>query len=450
MENIEEFKKEYSDLLLSHSFQDQLISRGRKDIEIEYTLNKMENFPFDVNHVREQNLDASIISHLAYNLNLQLSHTCQRVAKYNEISGLFLVADDFQSNYDHFTDFQKCSSKIKELIHNFDQISFFELYQTSPNNRPLEKQFSEELIINKKTLLNLEKELAYMNGPQLLKCLGLLLDLTEEELKKTKEGLTYQDSNFMALVYNLNYVFYADNYWKKEKDKFRNHVKRNELMDDVTVEGLTTYYRQLLSDFKTNDVGRIWQKHSEEESELAYELYNLPINIEQWEYYFEYIFKIEEIKRWVSELKNPTTLKVTSNSAIEGGDVSEDALNLKIVSLFEDNTLKADEPSRLYFLLLAMWARQLLDNKEIPAFVRKVGKAYPALFTEERTQETIITSLQNMNRKSNKYFDVFVRNQATMVEYIDTMYPTRANGERRKEGEFAVSLANKLFLALKL
>ena len=36
-----------------------------------------------------------------------------------------------------------------------------------------------------------------------------------------------------------------------------------------------------------------------------------------------------------------------------------------------------------------------------------------------------------------------------MVAYIDLMYPKKKNGQRRKDCERVVNLANKLFLALK-
>ena len=78
-----------------------------------------------------------------------------------------------------------------------------------------------------------------------------------------------------------------------------------------------------------------------------------------------------------------------------------------------------------------------------------IGDSYPALYSEERTQEKVIMSLQNMNGKANQYFDEYVTDQLSMVEYIELMYPKKKNGSRRKDCERAVNLANKFFLALK-
>ena len=38
---------------------------------------------------------------------------------------------------------------------------------------------------------------------------------------------------------------------------------------------------------------------------MAYELIRMSIDSDQWEYFFSKIFEIEELKRWVNELKTP-------------------------------------------------------------------------------------------------------------------------------------------------
>ena len=96
-----------------------------------------------------------------------------------------------------------------------------------------------------------------------------------------------------------------------------------------------------------------------------------------------------------------------------------------------------------------MWARRLLQSKELPAFVRMVADAYPALLEDGRTQEKVVTDLQNMNKKATHFFDKVVKDQASLVDFVDEMYPKRKNGERSKYGEEAVTLANQLFLAMK-
>ncbi|MBR0432122.1 MAG: hypothetical protein IJK15_00290 [Bacteroidaceae bacterium] len=133
----------------------------------------------------------------------------------------------------------------------------------------------------------------------------------------------------------------------------------------------------------------------------------------------------------------------------EGEGNEQPPLTTKIAACFATGLLSVNEPSRLYFLLLALWARRLLTSKEIPAFVRLVKEAYPNLVDEERTEEKVIYAVQNMNKKADKYFDTFIKDQSSMIAYIDLMYPKKNDGTRRKDCEEAVTLASNLYLALK-
>ena len=119
---------------------------------------------------------------------------------------------------------------------------------------------------------------------------------------------------------------------------------------------------------------------------------------------------LEEVSQSIPEkVENVASKNNTAKPKLDIPETEDDVLQVNIpqtiVSFFTDGTLSVDEPSLLYFLLLAMWARRLLESKEIPSFVRMVGDAYPALFNEERTQEKVKMSLQNMNGKANRYFD---------------------------------------------
>ncbi len=124
-------------------------------------------------------------------------------------------------------------------------------------------------------------------------------------------------------------------------------------------------------------------------------------------------------------------------------------LHEKITLCFTSGLLNVNEPSRLYFLFLALWARRMLSSREIPDFVRLVVEAYPAIVDEGRTEQQIIYSVQNMNRKAPHFFDTYISDQSSMIAYIDLMYPPKKDGTRRKEGEAAAKLATDLFLLLK-
>lgn len=447
MENIEDFKRENKDFLLHHSFQEQKELRGQYNVEIEYTIKLMKNYLHDVQHVREQNMDVAIISHLTYNLNHQLLQCYYRSDEFYGATYLYLTGDDDEKNYKYLEEFQKYGNDIKELIENFDQISLFEIYQSRMSI--VFKHPILELGIEGKnaSLLKLERELAYMNGVQLVKCLVYLIGFMEKRLVSIKNGCMFEPDEELEYVYDLNYVYYADNYW--DKKHFRHRVETNELLGEVTIDGLTSYYREIVRDFKTNKIGETWDANYDNRGQIAYELLRLSINSDQWEYFFKNIFAIEELRRWINELKNPKFQQSGGTNSIPSEKDGANDASSKIVMLFSDGTLNVDEPSQLYFLMLAMWARRLLQSKEITSFVRMVGDAYPTLFNTKRTTKRAIMSLQNMNTKTNKYFDVLVKDQATMIEYIDLMYPKTKKGKRRKECERAVNLATQLFLKLK-
>ncbi len=135
--------------------------------------------------------------------------------------------------------------------------------------------------------------------------------------------------------------------------------------------------------------------------------------------------------------------------ALQGDEAVTSSTEQKLEACFADGLLSVDDTSRLYFLLLAMWARRQLQSKEIPAFVRMVGKVHPALFEGGRTQDKVITDLQNMNKKARGFFDERVKDQASLIAFVDDMYAKKKNGERSKHGQEAVRLAEELFLAMK-
>ena len=142
-------------------------------------------------------------------------------------------------------------------------------------------------------------------------------------------------------------------------------------------------------------------------------------------------------------------VEAESVEALQGVEAETNSMEQKLEACFADGLLSVDDTSRLYFLLLAMCARHQLTSKEIPAFVRMVGKVHPALFEAGRTQDKVITDLQNMNKKAKGFFDVRVKDHSSLIEFVDDMYAKKKNGKRSKYGEEAVALAEKLFLAMK-
>ena len=304
MVNIEEFKQVHKDELLQHTLHDLVVLSGKFDYEAQYTIMQMNNYLYDVKHVIDQKMDVSIISHLTYNLNIQLLHCYNRTKDYYDASRYYLLGDHGIDMVGLIKDFQEKEDQIKNRINSFNKISLFEIYCAHPADFLAAEHYRRGIEDKNKPLLNLERELAFMNGAQLLKCLVYLMELTEKKILDIRNGITYETNETLELVYDLNYVFYAEHYWINESAQYRTYVSEGELMDEVTPLGLLDCYKQTLSDFKTNDTGKVWAENSASKSELTYELKRFNLTIEKWQYFFKTIFKLEELKRWKNELKS--------------------------------------------------------------------------------------------------------------------------------------------------
>ena len=182
MVNIEEFKLAHKDELLQHSLRDIVVLSGKFDYEAQYTIMQMNNYLYDVKHVIDQKMDVSIISHLTYNLNIQLLHCYNRTKDYYDASRYYLLGDHGIDMVGLIKDFQEKEDQIKNRINSFNKISLFEIYCAHPADFLAAEHYRRGIEDKNKPLLNLERELAFMNGAQLLKCLVYLMELTEKKI----------------------------------------------------------------------------------------------------------------------------------------------------------------------------------------------------------------------------------------------------------------------------
>ena len=247
MVNIEEFKLAHKDQLLTHTILELTILSGKFDYESNYTIMQMGNYLYEIKHIIDQNLDVSMVSHLTYNLNLQLLHCYNRTKDYYDASRYYLLGDHGIDIHKRISEYQKKSKEIEELVENLNEISLFEIHCAHPADFLAAEHYRRGIEDKNKPLLNLERQLSFMNGVQLLKCLIYLLDLTEGKLLDIRNGITFEPKETLEFVYDLNCVYYADNYWEDDLKNFR-IVISNELMDEVTPQGLHGCYQHLLYD----------------------------------------------------------------------------------------------------------------------------------------------------------------------------------------------------------
>ena len=118
-----------------------------------------------------------------------------------------------------------------------------------------------------------------------------------------------------------------------------------------------------------------------------------------------------------------------------------------VAACFEEGLLDRQKPFQLCFLLLAMRARRQWMGVEIPPFVTMVKEKYPQL--EQfygKTEKQIVWCIKKLLAKATHHFYERVHDQVSMQTFIDELYRLKKDGTRRRNGQKAQLLAEKLFL----
>ncbi len=418
--------------------------------EMEYICSSLNHYYDDITHAVDLELSHSVASHLTYNLVLTLAKGLTSLTIYEYMCGAYYLDEDYDSVYEIWKSVKNSAEKILPLVDKLINENYFdedieeEMFLSDILSPHCEK------LKNKERLLNLHRRVALKTGQSLIYTLICYLRHMEQWLSDLKNGIYKGIEEDYDRVYQANYNLYKQEYWPNDGRNFRSHIENHiPHFEQLSADYLARRLWGEQQDFEHTETGVLWRDYFEDKKDLYFEAKRIKLDEEQWKYFFKSICRFEEYERWIDELRSPQVNEDLQVIPAESDVNPQTDITQKIVAFFTDGTLKEEEPSLLYFLLLAMWARRLLTNKEITAFVRMIGDVYPALYSDERTQEKVIMSLQNMNGKANQYFDEYVTDQLSMVGYIDLMYPKKKNGGRRKDCERAVNLANKLFLALK-
>lgn len=420
------------------------------DEEMEYICACLSHYYEDVKHAIDYGLSHSVVSHFTYNLVLVLAKGLTSLTIYEYMHGAYLLEEDFDNVYKSWKSVHDSAEEIIPLLVNLEKENYFDediemedfMMDILPPYCDKAKGFEK--------LLNLHRRIALSTGGSLITTLSCYIRNMEQWLADLKSGLYKAIEEDYDRVYWANYNLYKKEYWPIDGHDFRLNVQNDNFFSaEITPDFLARCLWEEKRNFEQTPTGQLRRDFINNKKELYFEVKRISLTEEQWRYFFKSICRFEEYQKWIEELKNPLFRQEGESSNTPTGMDSVSDVSKIIITLFSEDILNVEEPSQLYFLLLAMWARRLLQNKEIPAFVRMVGAVYPSLFNRERTQERVVMSLQNMNNKANKYFDVFVKDQATMIGYIEMMYPKTKNGSRRKECERAVNLATQLFLKLK-
>lgn len=141
--------------------------------------------------------------------------------------------------------------------------------------------------------------------------------------------------------------------------------------------------------------------------------------------------------------------KDTSDVTIISADEDITPKMNPIEACFEEILLSREDCWQLYFLMLAMYARKIYTDKHVKNFIPFLKEQYPKIleFYDKKDENKLNTSLYNMNRRTAHSFYDDVKDEASMLKYIDEMF----KGENKKtigSRDKAKDIALKLFLRL--
>lgn len=302
---IQELEQKYEGKELKYNLETRDRICLKYDAMASYILEVLEHYEFDVKSILDFGLSKSMISHLTYNLVLQLIYYLDHIQEYQYVLVYYLLDERYKTNSKYLDDFENDINTVGTLLENLESDSFFNS-ESYKSDYAFDKEYLKgRLGKQKKPKFRLEKSISYLNGEQLLGCAQNLLTFVRDEFYTIKNGTTYYKMDFFAQVYDLNYLHYAKKIWPTKREQFRSHIANDLLRGDVTADRLDKEYRDISKDFRTNKMGEIWEKCSPDKGKIGYEMKLNATNNVQWDYFFSNIFKMEEIDRWIEELKNP-------------------------------------------------------------------------------------------------------------------------------------------------
>lgn len=282
------------------------------DHDVAYLFERLEKFQEDVKFVLGHNLDVNIISRMTLNLTHIMQHLCESVSDYFYVTELYLMDECYEKNYDLWARFIDYRKDIQKLAGNLKENNIFEVEPPNEADVIIRMSYDDDTynIGDKVTqtgmLLHRMDEVEKMNGAELFICLDTLMDVFETNLEELKIASHKRHDETMIGIYNRNYLLYAKNYWPTQSERFRAHTTRQRLKNRVDINGLERLRQEAIYEFEYNTpTGRIWRDYSEDIVQLGVQMKEQKLDEEQWKYFFQRIFELDEYDRWIEELRNP-------------------------------------------------------------------------------------------------------------------------------------------------
>lgn len=404
---IAELEAKYEGSELKNDLMQRRLIIGSYQLHMEYLMMQMGRYEDEVKNTVEFNLSASIISRITLNLLIVMVRTYNRIPAYRDSLERYLLDEEYDENYKIWNEFDDKSKKIEDRISELQKNNIFAIDEIDKDSALQNHHIIQGFDGQVPPLVNFEQRLAYMNGGELLSCLQYMIDILRKEISDLKIIALLRDDDMMEEVYDLNYLLYAKRYWPEIQSTFRSHVSHQLLRNKVTISGLERLRYDVMHDFELHqETGRIWYYNSEDKKRLAIELKRKGLKEDQWEEYFEYVFKIEEYDRWMYELEENNKPRKTIRDFVPRQDIADIVLD-KIKSHIQ----KAKKPKEIVKPFRAAYDAGVLERPTWDAFIADFGK-------DTIKSETSFNNYTNPEQKpySGPAYDVIVGDFKKLLE----------------------------------
>ena len=300
---IAELETKYIGYELRYDFEERSRVIADFDRDMEYMFSQFERYEEDVKFVLDKKLDKNIILRSTINLALVLQHLCKSLDEYDYAIGAYLLDERYEKNHDLFSRFIDASNILLNRLDDLLKTDYFEV--EPPNEREVfgkffydERNPEEHYVI---TASHFHKEVAEkLNGAEMIVCVKHLLKMFDDGLFYVKNSQINGSVDEMNKVYEINYLYYAKNYWPERERNFRPHIEH---YYKIGIDELEKLRHEKMNDFLLTNTGKIWDKFSEDKYNMARQMKEQKFNEEQWKYFFENIFVIDDYTRWIEELR---------------------------------------------------------------------------------------------------------------------------------------------------
>ena len=314
---VAELEAKYKGAQLSYDLNERRRVIAEFDRDVEYMFSRFEKYKEDVKFVLDHKLEIAIIRRSTLNLILIIQELCKLVLSYRHAIEYYLMDEYNEKNSqlyyrffnthneltDYFTRLKNTIVIDEKTSNKDDVINRFRLYD--------EPEDTEGSYVLTNIKINRE-EIEHMNAAELILCIDFQLSIFQNNLWVLHFFSLNRDKELMEMIYNLNYILYARTYWPSKCNNFRAHIVHHRLKGKLDIKRLEQLKDEAIYQFEFNTpTGKIWRDYSEDISQMAIKMKEAFIkdkkneDEEQWKFFFQNIFELEEYDRWIEELRNP-------------------------------------------------------------------------------------------------------------------------------------------------